>query len=77
MTTALDILRIRSERNKVGVPANRSLISPEQAAALQECIDKGWLTWIDSERHPVAGWQELDVFLVTPAGLRAVQEAVA
>lgn len=75
MTTALDILRMRSERNKVGVPANRSLISLEQAAALQECIDNGWLAWIDSERHPAAGWQQLDVFLVTPAGLRAAKEA--
>jgi hypothetical protein len=72
---ALEILRIKSEKNKVGVPSDRRFLSPEQNAALADCIERGWLVWIDSERHPAFGWRDLDVYLVTPAGLDALAEA--
>lgn len=68
----LDLISIRSEKNKVGVPKDRWLISPEQASALRDCEDAGWLTWIDSEKHPAFGWRDLDIYLVTPAGRLAL-----
>jgi len=39
---ALEILAIRSEKNKVGVPKDRRFLSPEQNSALADCIERGW-----------------------------------
>ena len=69
---ALDVLRIKSEKNKVGVPRDRRFLSPEQNTALEDCVDRGWLTWLDSERHPAFAWRDIDVYLVTPTGLAAL-----
>ena len=69
------ILDMRSERDKIGVPVDRSLVPPHMAAGLKECIDGGLVTWLDKLRHPAANWHEIDVYLLTPAGRAALAEA--
>ena len=65
-------LERRSEKNKVGVPVDRTLVPPEGRAGLEECLSSGFVTWIDRLHHPAAGGREIDVFLVTPAGAVAL-----
>jgi hypothetical protein len=69
---AMAVLKLRSDRNKIGVPADRSLISAEQQRGLQECLDGNLLTWIDRLAHPSADWRVIDVYLLTPAGRTAL-----
>jgi hypothetical protein len=73
----LEIVRIRGDKNKVGVPTDRRFLSAEQQTALADCIEQGWLVWLDSERHPAFGWRDLDVYLVTAKGLEAAGAAHA
>lgn len=76
-TAALNLLRIRSERNKVAVPHDRSFISEQQNSAVAYALGSRWIVWLDRCPHPAFGWREIDVYLLTPEGLKIAEEAEA
>lgn len=62
------VLAMRSERDKIGVPVDRTRVPPDLLAGFYECLRKNWLIWIDQEVHPACGFQAMDVYLLTPSG---------
>lgn len=75
-TEALAVLAKRSERNKIGVPVDRTLVPLGLERGLEQCLERGWLVWLDRLRHPAAGWQEIDIYLLTADGVNALNSEV-
>lgn len=71
---AIAVLKHHSTDWKIGVPVNRELVPRDDRKGLEECKALKLVVWIDSCQHPAAGWEEVDIYLVTPRGQKALQE---
>lgn len=71
---AVAVLDMRSERDKIGVPVDRTLVPLGLLNGLETCLSEGWLVWLDRLHHPAAGMAEIDIYLLTSAGRLALRE---